>query len=291
MSHGERPLERRPDVRRHDLRASGKLGHLSRVFDHPLEQVDPLLAQPSEQQVIHRGEAGAIQVDPGERSMHLARLCIGYLRGQHGDRAARREQVDAAGAGEHLVEEQLRQGLVDEIGVGAPTEQPIVLAREGLVRRERLGSCDPSCERAERGYPRANRVVLARRVADDPGVHQMLREAHREARIAARHLVDPLADQPDVGHLPEHRFEQPLRLCSSEGREAELAGAARQHLERPLGGAPREALDRHDEEQPSLFHAVGQGGHQRRRGLIQPVHVVDGDRDRMREGQMLDPAT
>ena len=162
------------------------------------------------------------------------------------------------------------------------------------ARARGLSAGDPVADRGLGALRQSGRVQPARQrpspavVLDDASVHEVLRQVHAGARIAARNPVDGVAHQPHVGHVAEEREEQRFRVLLRERGKRQRDRAAAQHLDRPRRLRP--CFRGHDDQELVVVRLVGEGN-QERRGLVgKPVHVVHGDQHGLLTAHGDDPA-
>jgi hypothetical protein len=167
----------------------------------------------------------------------------------------------------------------------------LCLGQEARVPRQARGS------RLQRVRAAAWQVVVgqsawqrpvSRCVADQSSIDEVLRHLERLTGIAARDVVDLASHKAEVCDVAEQRAEELAGLLARQRRKCELGAAARERAERvaTFGLRIRGECD----EDAAAVGLVDQLCEQRRRRLIDLVHVVDCDQERMCAAHAAPPA-
>ena len=207
----------------------------ARALQRAEEREEPLeraFFEAALEHVVHRCEPGRRSVNGGEGAVPFVQLRRGERCREVFGPCAMGEGVGAALAHEELVRDELVDDVLDLRRFGTGTERGVVLASECRLERDGLGLCDGARPRTQRGDPGADRGLGALRqigrvqparqrpspavVLDDLSVHEVLREVHAGARIAARNPVDGVTHEPHVGHVTEERGEERFRVLLRE---------------------------------------------------------------------------
>jgi hypothetical protein len=140
--------------------------------------------------------------------------------------------------------------------------------------------------RAERRWQRQLAQVLrklpaAALVAQDRVVHQVLRVLHAGLWAALRELVQPARRAVESVDLAEQRLEQRARVLGAQPRQLDQVVDVHELFERRRRVGEHACIARRQEQQALLAGQHGQASEHAERSAIGPVHVVDGDQQRL----------